>query len=521
MRWKKLCVAWSSGFDFPSRFEALENRATDAQIFEFNFLYSPRFSLCRQPRQQATQPRETTKDKDGTKEKEGTKDKDGTNPTTAQEPDLLKPFTCNWAQGARLAFLQQSLQVYNKAALKSSQKAQDSLDGIINDYFKQFNWRHPISREPKPDDPPLDDPKAKLPASEEKLKQQVIAKMKDSIGGWMRYRANKVDHGLKQITNTSPNNPYAILLSQLSGIGLKPPKRLCAWQMLLKHGFEPHAKDFQRSFAASGEPQSEMANRRNEYDQAIFDKLGPSDKEAWAQRAKDAHEAQRAEIEGRAQRILAFTPEERQEAIERLGDFFYPIMEGVSEITRCHVTVLVGGPEPAQGGQINVLSLHVGENLSAIPKTWSEGDKPGHDICVQAYQRWLETCFTPEDQLAAAIPGTRAAALPSSRTQHSTNLRKRKENDRDPSPDPSRSDSHSIHRSSSKHQRRHARDVSSDSSDSGDTDSDTDSDLPMSKRRAKKRKERRQEKKKACKAKSKRDREALSSDEDEPNAHRS
>lgn len=30
-------------------------------------------------------------------------------------------------------------------------------------------------------------------------------------------------------------------------------------------------------------------------------------------------------------------------------------MEGVSEITRCHVTVLVGGPEPAQGGQINVL----------------------------------------------------------------------------------------------------------------------------------------------------------------------
>lgn len=129
----------------------------------------------------------------------------------------------------------------------------------------------------------------------------------------MRYRANKVDRGLRQITNTSPNNPYAILLSQLSGIGLKPPKRLCAWQMLLKHGFEPHAKDFQESFAASGEPQTEMANKRNEYAQAIFDGLKPPEKEVWAQRAKDAHEAQRAEVEARAERILAFTPEERQE----------------------------------------------------------------------------------------------------------------------------------------------------------------------------------------------------------------
>lgn len=90
-----------------------------------------------------------------------------------------RPFTRNWAQGARLAFLQQSLQVYNKAALKSSRKAQDALDSIINNYFKQFNWRHPVSREPKPDDPPLDAPKAKLSAPEEKLKQQVIAKMKD------------------------------------------------------------------------------------------------------------------------------------------------------------------------------------------------------------------------------------------------------------------------------------------------------------------------------------------------------
>ena len=42
-------------------------------------------------------------------------------------------------------------------------------------------------------------------------------------------------------------------------------------------------------------------------------------------------------------------------AIKRLGHFATPILEGISQILGMHATLIVGGPEPARDGQINVL----------------------------------------------------------------------------------------------------------------------------------------------------------------------
>ncbi|KAF9491514.1 hypothetical protein BDN71DRAFT_1510282 [Pleurotus eryngii] len=71
-----------------------------------------------------------------------------------------------------------------------------------------------------------------------------------------------------------------------------------------------------------------------------------------------------------------------------------------------HVTVLISGPEPKKGGQLNVLSLHTGTNLSPVPKTWGEADKEKYQLVTQNFKELLHTAYTQQQQIDAAIPHT-------------------------------------------------------------------------------------------------------------------
>ena len=42
-------------------------------------------------------------------------------------------------------------------------------------------------------------------------------------------------------------------------------------------------------------------------------------------------------------------------ALDRIGRFIYPILDGVSSLLGMHTSFFIGGPEPVQGGQVNVI----------------------------------------------------------------------------------------------------------------------------------------------------------------------
>ncbi|KAF9501279.1 hypothetical protein BDN71DRAFT_1426888 [Pleurotus eryngii] len=284
--------------------------------------------------------------------------KEGTSTRTVTKETAQKAFTRNWAQGAHLSFLQERLPCYQAALNDSHSKAQELLDIILIEYFHQFSWRLPVTEEPRPGDPPPPSPLEALSSEDRALRGLVIDHMRTAISNWLYYRVQKGGQK-KHLTSLDDKNPYAVLLSKLSG-----------------------------------------------YCEDKFKGLEPEDQAVWVDRAIQAHKDAKDAIRQWAATIKAFTPEEHQAALNRVSDFLYPIIEGVNALLKMHVSVLIGGPEPCQGGQINAISLHTGMNLEVSSQSWADADKVALWQVTNTFTAYLEMCYTQEDQDNAATPGT-------------------------------------------------------------------------------------------------------------------
>ncbi|KAH7902772.1 hypothetical protein BJ138DRAFT_1108251, partial [Hygrophoropsis aurantiaca] len=112
---------------------------------------------------------------------------------------------------------------------------------------------------------------------------------------------------------------------------------------------------------------------------------------------------------------------DRQAALDRLGSFAGPLLAGMHEILGMHVTLLVGGPEPRKGGQINVLrqvilfsyqctpididlSMHEGVDQSPVPLNWQTYDKKKFKAVVGLFQEYLGGCYSTEERDKRKLP---------------------------------------------------------------------------------------------------------------------
>ncbi|KAJ8516237.1 hypothetical protein ONZ45_g6440 [Pleurotus djamor] len=368
---------------------------------------------------------------------------------------VLKPQTRNWAKGKQLEFFNSHLEGFLEA-VHASGDTKAIADNVVNRYFELFDWRLPVSQDPTPD-APLPNSLKVLSAEETKLKGRVVAKMRTSITNWLHYNATKTVSSLKHLKSTDTRDPYALLLSKLSGVGTRPPKRANAWEVCSKPNFNTYKDEVDNLFEASGKEKKYRATERNKFMSARFSKLPEAQRLAWEKQAQEQYDVEVQARADRVKRITSLSPVERQEALRRLGDFFWPILEGVSTILNMHVSVFVGGPEPARGGALNVLSLHSGQNRDAIPKTWGEADPKRFEAVTDSFLAYLETCYTLEDRAASAIPG--APTGQGSRTLRTTlrsqNLASSSKS-HPPSHEASDDDSDiSDHRSRSRHRSRH------------------------------------------------------------------
>ncbi|KAF9493233.1 hypothetical protein BDN71DRAFT_1432685 [Pleurotus eryngii] len=136
----------------------------------------------------------------------------------------------------------------------------------------------------------------------------------------------------------------------------------------------------------------------------------PLEKEAWAKWAQDMHGAQVEEAEICSSKLMDLPLKDRQDCLDHISNFFYPILDNVHELLNMHVTVLTSSPKPKKGGQLNVLrlidSLHTGTNLSPIPKTQGEANEEKYQLVTQNFKKFLHTAYMQQQQIDAAIPHT-------------------------------------------------------------------------------------------------------------------
>ncbi|KAL0564435.1 SERTA domain-containing protein 3 [Marasmius crinis-equi] len=99
-----------------------------------------------------------------------------------------------------------------------------------------------------------------------------------------------------------------------------------------------------------------------------FAKLSAAEKEEWEERSKSVAETRAKEWKEKQQGKPSESPEDRQACIARLNEFCMPILEGIAERTGWSCSLLLGGPEPRDGGRINMLALHAGKPTSGPVK---------------------------------------------------------------------------------------------------------------------------------------------------------
>ncbi|KAF9501047.1 hypothetical protein BDN71DRAFT_1426713 [Pleurotus eryngii] len=240
-------------------------------------------------------------------------------------------------ESTKTMFLKQKV----AACLESQVKEQDTLDSILNQYFKCFN----------------------CPA-EEVEKKKVIVQMKQLITSWFHYCTNKINNSLRHLTQAtakSTKDPFVILLGQLTGLACKPPKCLAAWKYYGKQLSNAIKETFKTDFHKSGQDQ----------------KL----------------------------------------CLDKIGNFFYPIIDGIKQVLNMHVTVLIGGPEPAKGGQLNIPSLHSEMDLSAVLKIWGDADIANYCMVTEKFKAYLWTVYNCHDaqssrHISWSEPNVKKAKVP-------------------------------------------------------------------------------------------------------------
>ncbi|KAF4580559.1 hypothetical protein EYR38_003158 [Pleurotus pulmonarius] len=322
-----------------------------------------------------------------------------------------------WAKGSRKAFLEERLPRFKTAALAGRSKKTEAITAIVNEYFKIYSWRLPVTEEPTSTPPP--EQSNDLTTEEKRVKGEVIKRMTASIRSWMDYRATKLTTALQRINTKSTSDPFALLLSQFTGISSKPPKLRTGWQVFEHEKYIPEMKEtFDAQFGASGLPEGKRASERNKYVIDRFKALPPEVQEAYTQQGVDQHNASKEAINAQAEAELELSPSERQALIERIGEFFGPLLTQVSELLKMHISLLVGGPEPKHGGDLNVLSLHIGTNLAPIPQRWDVAHPTEFQTVVDTFLEFLRTCYTPSDYQKASLPPEELAQYCSTQKDH-------------------------------------------------------------------------------------------------------
>ncbi|KDR79066.1 hypothetical protein GALMADRAFT_64225, partial [Galerina marginata CBS 339.88] len=303
-------------------------------------------------------------------------------------------------QGQRTEFLEKQRANYAEA-LKDGSK-DDFLKEVVRRFFKRFPIELGMDGEPTEDqlkavddskpDQELPIPNAKEMSPEEyrvalktyEERKDFITRRTAQIARWFAYRHEKELGVTKEI---DLDDPITVLTCRLTGASSFKPRKPVANNMV-------------------------DINMRQEVVRALFKELPSADRGFWNLRAEQEHRRLLRQWEETIQRPASTDPEARQQCIDGITGFMQPILDLVFEFTGMPTTFMMGGPEPADKGRLNIISLHSGSVQGPVKMNFGEAEQAGYkEHVVPVFSRFLRKCFTREDCRAAALPSGAASLL--------------------------------------------------------------------------------------------------------------
>ncbi|KAJ7142161.1 hypothetical protein C8R46DRAFT_920318 [Mycena filopes] len=266
-----------------------------------------------------------------------------------------------WAEGLREDILKPHIDGYIDALERGRRDEREFVQGVYNEFHARISWRLEDWEEPEslPDYDPLA-PVAteELDEEEKKQKRKRISTLNKRIRRWFHYRARRLRRNAHTKLNPT-KDPWCLLMNKLTGLKT-PPKARQAYQQYMHELYESDIAPVvearwlsQESAGSNVQTKSNpTAAFRAEVARELFTALPEDERNGFAERAKEQAKTARAEFEAAMKAPPSKSPEVRQRCIERLGNFLGPIQRGILEITGLHSVMLMGGPIPKYGGQL-------------------------------------------------------------------------------------------------------------------------------------------------------------------------
>ncbi|PPQ84465.1 hypothetical protein CVT26_007395 [Gymnopilus dilepis] len=321
--------------------------------------------------------------------------------------------------GSRKAFLMAQKPTYAEAVVGGY--VPDALADIQRRYFKRYPVDFPHDQEPTAeqlaavdDDGP--EPEIKEPDREamdeqeyqdaldalEKRSEQIRFR-KGQIKRWMAYQYMKdQDAGDKADVRSDPcfNN----LINQLSGKEAGRPRKKTAvnvWRKTQRENIETKVKNLAES---KGISKDRWAALRDKIARELFSQLSKETQDKWKAQAEEETKLAVEEYERSLKADPSTKPEDRQRAIQRIVRTTQPILDTLAKTTGWNFTLLAGGPEPAHGGKLNIISVHTGITTGDVKMNFGRSERADYKkSIVPIFGRFLKKCFSPEECRSRAL----------------------------------------------------------------------------------------------------------------------
>ncbi|THU82071.1 hypothetical protein K435DRAFT_808574 [Dendrothele bispora CBS 962.96] len=331
--------------------------------------------------------------------------------------------------GKRLAFLESQKDAFIIASKNNEGKAKK--EEIVKAFFRRFPAKHEESWEPTdaeleaiddnaplPEEPSVDT--TRMPLEElaaHKLKEQVIAErhitVKAAITRWLEYRLRK--SGAEDTGNGNRRKdqfgPLEHLIRQLAGETASKPRKSPDSKVWAKENQAVFREEYDQKIAewrARGGDTNDKAFPATAYAELInlhWSKLSDEDQKIWAEKSKKLYEEDLKKWEN-----LSYTfstlPQDRQQCIQNIPHVVQMLLDRICEATGWEATLILGGPEPADAGRLNIISIQGKTTNSKGPnKVTFESAMPDKykKVVLPMFGDFLKTVFTKAECRARAL----------------------------------------------------------------------------------------------------------------------
>ncbi|PPQ78862.1 hypothetical protein CVT25_002428 [Psilocybe cyanescens] len=208
-------------------------------------------------------------------------------------------------------------------------------------------------------------------------------------------------------------NSFQVLIAKLTGKETNRPRLKPAvnlWRLDKRDIIEAKVK--QRA-EATNTPRGGYASLREKIVREMFAKSSQEEQRHWKAKAHEEHSAAMKIWKKEMAEPLSVLPEDRQRCIMGLVRFMQPILDAICESTGWKASFIAGGPEPAHGGRLSIISVHSGNSTGDIPVSFGRAERLRfRKTILPVYGTFLQRCYSPDECRSRALePGDGVLSL--------------------------------------------------------------------------------------------------------------